>query len=130
MSIRRQGTIAGTLARLATVTDPTSSDAALLDRFVRDRDDRAFAALVRRHGPMVWGVCRRILRDHHDAEDSFQVVFLVLAGRATTVAPRSRLAAWLYGVACRVAWKARARSARRHKRERPVAVLPDTAAPN
>src|SRR5262249_12269320 len=70
-------------------TDP-ASDAALLDHFVRERDEDAFAALVARHGPMVQGVCRRVLHDTHHAEDAFQATFLVLARKAATVRPRGR----------------------------------------
>jgi RNA polymerase sigma factor (sigma-70 family) len=107
------------------------SDAALLGRFVRGRDEGAFAALVRRHGPLVLGVCRRVLRDPHRAEDACQAVFLVLARKAPAVRPPDRLAAWLYGVARRVALKARQAEARRLRREaagaraRPAAVPPD-----
>src|SRR6516164_3449425 len=73
--------------------DP-ATDAALLGHFVRERDQDAFAALVARHGPMVQGVCRRVLHDSHHAEDAFQATFLVLARKAATVRPPDRLAAW------------------------------------
>src|SRR5262245_41144697 len=89
------------------------SDAQLLEGYVSRRDGAAVAALVRRHGPMVWGVCRRVLRDHHDAEDAFQATFLVLIRKAASVWPRELVANWLYGVACRTAAKARAVAARR-----------------
>ena len=84
------------------------SDADLLRRFVHTRDGTAFAALVRRHGPMVFGVCRRTLGHMHDAEDAFQATFLVLARKARGVRP-DEVSRWLYGVAVRVANKARAR---------------------
>jgi RNA polymerase sigma factor (sigma-70 family) len=85
------------------------SDACLLERCVRRRDEDAFAALVGRHGPMVYGLCRRLLADVGAAEDCFQATFVVLARRAAAVRPPEALAGWLYGVARRVALKARPR---------------------
>ena len=96
-------------------------DSELLERFIVRRDEAAFEALVRRHSPLVWGVCRRILRDHHDAEDAFQATFLVFARRAPVITPREMLSNWLYGVARQTASKAQQRSARRRSRERPFA---------
>jgi len=92
-----------------------ASDAALLGRFVADHDERAFAALVERHGPLVFQVCHRVLGDVHDTEDAFQAVFLVLARKAAMVRPREALPAWLHGVARRVALKARSQRARRNR---------------
>jgi RNA polymerase sigma factor (sigma-70 family) len=86
---------------------PTPTDAQLLDRYVADGDHRAFEAIVRKHGPMVFAACRRIAGRWHDAEDAFQACFLVLAAKAETVRPQSRLGAWLHGVAVRCALKAR-----------------------
>jgi RNA polymerase sigma factor (sigma-70 family) len=105
------------------------SDAELLSAFVADRDPEAFAALVRRHGPMVLGVCRRVVRDPDAADDAFQAVFLVLARRADAVRPRGAVGGWLYGVAYRTALKARAVRARRRTREAQVEAMPEPAAP-
>jgi RNA polymerase sigma factor (sigma-70 family) len=96
------------------------SDAELLGRFVARRDEAAeaaFAALVERHGPMVLGVCCRVLGDRHEAEDAFQATFLVLTRKAPSIARRERLASWLFGVACRTALGARDRATRRRARE-------------
>ena len=90
-------------------------DAALLARFVADRDEVAFAAIVRRYGPMILGLCRRLLGDVHAAEDAFQATFLLLAKKARWLRQPDRLGPWLYGVARRVALKARSAMNRRRE---------------
>ncbi|AMV36304.1 RNA polymerase sigma factor [Planctomyces sp. SH-PL62] len=89
------------------------TESQLLERFASRRDEGAFAAIVERHGPMVLGVCRRSLRDPHDAEDAFQAVFLILARKAGGLRCKEQVGNWLYGVACRVAARARVESIRR-----------------
>jgi RNA polymerase sigma factor (sigma-70 family) len=103
------------------------TDGQLLVDYISRRDEAAFAALVRRHGPMVWGVCRRVLHNHHAAEDAFQATFLVLVRRAASIASRELLANWLYGVAHQTALKARATAAKRKERERQVTEMPERA---
>jgi RNA polymerase sigma factor (sigma-70 family) len=98
------------------------SDGQLLDGFVTRREEAAFAALVRRHGPMVFGVCRRVLPDTNDAEDAFQATFLVLVRKASSIRPRSNVGPWLHGVAMRTALRARQRAARRCVVEREATV--------
>lgn len=88
------------------------TDRQLLDRFATQRDEGAFATVVERHGPMVLSVCRRVLRDAHEAEDAFQSTFLVLARKAASVHWHESVANWLHGVAYRVAMKARSRLGR------------------
>ena len=100
------------------------TDGHLLARFVAARDEDSFAALVRRHGPMVLGVCRRVLHDVHDAEDAFQATFLVLARKAAALAQPEAVGSWLYQVAYHTALEARAARARRWRTERQVRDMP------
>jgi RNA polymerase sigma factor (sigma-70 family) len=93
-------------------------DALLLERFAADREQAAFEALVRRHGPLVMGVCRRLLPNPHDADDAFQATFWVLARKAGSVGKQGSLGGWLYRVAYHAALKARARAALRERLER------------
>lgn len=103
------------------------TDGELLTDFLSRRDADALAALVSRHAPMVWGVCRRVLRDPHDAEDAFQATFLVLARKAGTVVPREAVANWLHGVARQTAVRMRSAAARRGRREVQADRLPEPA---
>jgi DNA-directed RNA polymerase specialized sigma24 family protein len=96
-----------------TLPAPDLSDGELLERFVGRRDEGAFSALVRRHGPLVLGVCRRVLCDWHDAEYAFQGTFVALAKQAGSLRRPRSLGPWLHGVASRTALKARGRAARR-----------------
>jgi RNA polymerase sigma factor (sigma-70 family) len=104
------------------------TDGELLGAFVHQRDDAALAALVRRHGPMIWGVCRRLLHSHHDAEDAFQATFVTLVRKATTIQPMEMVGNWLYGVARHTAVKARAIAARKSARERQIVDMSEPAA--
>jgi len=98
-------------------------DSQLLERYLTRRDEGAFEALLQLHGPMVLAVCRRILRDPRDVEDAFQATFLVLVRKASAIRDRGLLSNWLYGVAFRVATRARSNTMRRRGREMTVANL-------
>ena len=101
------------------------TDSQLLERVVTGRDSVALEILVRRHAPMVWGVCRRTLAHQEEAEDAFQATFLVLLRKAASIRSRELLAGWLYGVAHKTARKARQMAAIRGSREKQVELLPD-----
>src|SRR5919198_1974720 len=94
------------------------TDGQLLESFLTGRDEAAFEVLLRRHGPMVLGVCRRVLGNADDADDAFQATFLVLVRKAATVRPRETVGNWLYGVAYRTAQKARVMNAKRRTKEK------------
>jgi RNA polymerase sigma factor (sigma-70 family) len=100
---------------------PDLSDTQLLQRFLDERDESAFALLVQRHGPLVLGVCRRLLRDNHDADDAFQATFLVLACRAASIRRAESMASFLYGTACRIARRLRLQKARQQARQQQAA---------
>ncbi|MCI0705813.1 MAG: sigma-70 family RNA polymerase sigma factor, partial [Planctomycetia bacterium] len=119
MSTAQLGTIRKVFDRVRAEAD--HGDGELLTRYRTLRDQDAFGSLVRRHGPMVLGVCKRVLRDSHAADDAFQATFLVLAKKADAVRPPDRLAPWLYGVAYRTALKARGRAFRRQQVEQAYA---------
>ncbi len=108
--------------RMLVGADPAGerSDAELLERFVADRDERAFAALLRRHGPLVWSVCWQVLHHRQDAEDAFQATFLLLARQAASIRKTEAVASWLCRVAYRVARRAGQNMARRRGQERQV----------
>jgi RNA polymerase sigma factor (sigma-70 family) len=121
------GAVLGHLRRLVgPAASPDGTDGHLLKRFVCAREEGAFAALLQRHGPLVLGVCRRVLDDPANADDVFQATFLVLVRRAASIKKRESLASWLYGVAYRLARRANADAIRRRAHERQVATVAAT----
>jgi RNA polymerase sigma factor (sigma-70 family) len=106
-------------------TSTAQTDSQLLDRFLTCRDEGAFEAIISLHGPMVLSLCRRFLRDPRDIEDAFQATFLILARKAGSIRKREVLSSWLYGVAYRVATRARTDLLRRRSFETGVSVLDD-----
>jgi RNA polymerase sigma factor (sigma-70 family) len=117
MATRRLGSVLDFLHRRVTPLADGDTDGELLTRFAARRDEAAFAALMRRHGPMVLGVCRRVLADMHDADDAFQATFLILVRKAGSLSRPELLGHWLYGVAYRTAVRVRAQTAARRRRE-------------
>jgi RNA polymerase sigma factor (sigma-70 family) len=103
------------------------SEPDLLNRFLTHRDESAFATLVARYGPMILGVCRRNLREERDVEDAFQATFLIFVRRAHAISDPARLGPWLHGVAHRVAVRAKAQAAQRHRLE-PTSAIPSESA--
>lgn len=128
MASRRVEPILQYLRRTMLRRDETGlTDGQLLERFLSG-DEAAFEALVRRHGQMVLGVCRRIVGDAHDADDCFQATFLVLVRKAASIVPRDKVGPWLYGIARTTAVRVKAARAKRQRRERDVSKLPDVEA--
>jgi RNA polymerase sigma factor (sigma-70 family) len=103
------------------------TDGELLEHYLAGRDEAAFEALLRRHGPMVLAVCRRVAANAQDAEDAFQATFLVLVRKAASIWPRHKVGNWLYGVAYRAGMKVRTMTYRQRTRERPMNPLPEPA---
>lgn len=111
---RQNSGLLHSVRRVALLPDGAGlTDVELLERYLSQGDETAFELLVRRHGPMVLGVCRRILHDETDAEDAFQATFLVLVHKARSISARALLGNWLYGVARHTALKARAMNRKR-----------------
>src|SRR5436853_6563196 len=108
--------------RRLTLRDKESGDADLLRRFRQNRDEAAFEELLRRHGPMILGVCRRVLGNEHDVEDAFQATILVFVRKVDSIKPAKLLANWPYGVAHRTALHAKSRAIKDRTRDRRVAV--------
>ena len=117
MSEGHRSTLLAYLRRLGGAAAMDGSDAELLERFATQRDETAFEALLRRHGPLVWSVCRRVLAEEHAAEDAFQATFLVLVHEARSVSKKASIRSWLHGVALRVALRARQQENLRRRRE-------------
>jgi len=123
MAVQPGQTLLQHIRRLIRPAGDVATDADLLRRFVQEHDEAAFAELVTRHGPMVLGVCRRVLRDVHAADDAFQATFLVMVRRAGAMPWRESVGSWLYQVAYRTALKARTTAHRRHVHETEAATM-------
>jgi RNA polymerase sigma factor (sigma-70 family) len=123
-----QATLGDVLQYLRITCDTSQAadltDGDLIERFLVQRQDWAFAVLMQRHGPMVLGVCRRVLGDADGADDCFQATFVILVRRAAAIKKKASLGPWLHGVAHRVAVRARVQAARRQSRERKAQVMP------
>jgi RNA polymerase sigma factor (sigma-70 family) len=115
--------------RAAEVSRELRADGDLLTAYLQTRDEAALAALVHRHAPTVWGVCRRILRRQQDAEDAFQAAFLVLVQKAARISDRAAVGNWLYGLAHLTAVRVRANAMKTNRRERQGLAAADPPAP-
>src|SRR5438046_2544017 len=125
MSSVQVGAVLRHLRKLATDrNDHELPDRQLLERFAASRDETAFAALLRRHGPMVLGVCRSVLRERHGGEDAVPAAFLLLAQKAGSIQRREAVSAWLYRVAYHLAVRAQANAARRRVLEKRAVTMP------
>src|SRR5262249_51991734 len=125
MSSAQVGAVLQQIRKLADVRhDDEAADHQLLERFARHQDEDAFAALLRRHGPMVLRVCQSVLHELHDAEDAFQAAFLLLAQKAGSIHRREAVSAWLYRVAYHLAIRAGANAARRRVVEKRAVTMP------
>ncbi|GIW78589.1 MAG: hypothetical protein KatS3mg105_0396 [Gemmatales bacterium] len=118
--------ILGSIRRLVGNEPSECSDRDLLERFLSQQDEEAFSALLRRHGPMVLGVCRRVLRDPNDVDDAFQAAFLILVQKAGSIKRRNSLGSWLYGVSYRIAVRAKTNAVKRRLREKEASEMRPT----
>ena len=117
--------VVGHLRRVAILQEADRlTDTQLVESFLARAEEAAFEVLVRRYGPMILGVCRRVLRDRHDADDAFQSTFLVFLRKVRSIRKHTSLASWLYGVAHRTALQARRTTARRRAKESQVEDMP------
>src|ERR1017187_6398699 len=122
MPISQESNLMRHLRKLVSTHGPAQqSDRQLLQRFLAEADEAAFAALVERHGAMVLGVCRSVLQHQQDAEDALQATFLVLARKAHSIRKQQSLASWLHGVAYRLALKAKVQASKRRAQAKPTA---------
>src|SRR5260370_19741966 len=128
MAVHRLTKVIQNLRRTTLADEARVGDGQLLDQFIEHQDEYAFAAIVQRHSPMVWVVCRRFVAPHQDAEDAFQATCLVLARKAMSIRAREMVANWLFGVAHRTALKAKTMAAKRYRREKQVTTMPEPEA--
>ena len=117
MSASRVSVLMQQMHRLLSTRRAPEADAPLLERFVQQHDEHAFAALLSRYGPLVWSVTRRVTANEQDAEDAFQATFLVLARKAASIRKSASVGSWLFGVAHRLALRTRTAASRRRLHE-------------
>lgn len=128
MAHRQFALALGYIRKLAGIpAGESAADGQLLERFALQNDEAAFEALMEQHGPMVWGLCQRILRDRQHAEDAFQATFLILSRKAGSIRRSDSVAGWLYRVAYRVALELKSKVSRRQTHERGIEDMPPHA---